>query len=107
MSKYIEIPQKPATVYAVQYTGMENGVPLFNEPAPNWIVGALAKGHLQVIDGGLHCRGKSLDLGSWLLVDEDLNVDGMWSVMAISFIQKYTVARKKAVRKPKPARLVA
>jgi hypothetical protein len=31
----------------------------------------------------------------------------MWSVMAISFIQKYTVARKKAVRKPKPARLVA
>jgi hypothetical protein len=41
------------------------------------------------------------------LVDEDLNVDGMWSVMAISFIQKYTVARKKAVRKPRAVKAAA
>jgi hypothetical protein len=107
MSKYRELPAKPRNVHAVQYTGVDKGVPTWNEPAPAWVLAAFAKGHLQVIDGGLHCRGKSLDLGSWLLVDEDLNVDGIWSVMAISFIQKYTVARKKAVRKPRVVKAAA
>jgi hypothetical protein len=109
MSKYIEIPQKPATVYAVQYTGMENGVPLFNEPAPNWVVGALAKGHLQVIDGGLHCRGKSLDLGSWLVVEDgDIAGDRMRSVLFANFVSLYRPARKKPVaRKPRAVKAAA
>jgi hypothetical protein len=108
MSKYIEIPQKPATVYAVQYTGMENGVPLFNEPAPNWVVGALIKGHLQVIDGSLHCRGKSLDLGSWLVVEVgDVAGDRMRSVLFANFVALYRPARKKRTSKPHAVKAAA
>lgn len=109
MSNYVEIPRKPATVRAIQYVGMENGVPLFNEPAPSWIVGALAKGTLKVVDGGLHCKGMSLDLGSWLLVNENDAVgDGMWSALAADFLAGYRPARKKVVnRKPRALKAAA
>ena len=107
MAKYRELPAKPKNVHAIQYTGMDKGVPTWNEPAPAWILAAFAKGRVAVVDGGLYCQGKSLDLGSWLLVEEDLNVDHMWSVMAVTFIQQYTVARKKAVRKPRAVKAAA
>jgi len=95
MSKYVEIPQKPATVHAIQYIGMENGVPLFNEPAPNWIIGAWAKGELSVVDGGLHCCGRSMDLGSWLVVYENPDRIGqIHEVLNEKFLEWYRPARK-------------
>lgn len=107
MAKYRELPQKPRNVHAIQYTGMENGVPMWNEDAPSWVLAAFAKGRLAVVDGGLHCQGRSMDLGSWLLVEEDLNVDGLWTVLAGSFLGQYTLARKKAVRKPRAVKAAA
>ena len=106
MSKYIEIPQKPAVVRAIQYVGMDGGVPLFNDPVPGWVFGAMAKGHLQVIDGGLHCRGRSMDLGSWIIVDDqDVGGDAMRTVLAADFLALYRPARKKpAARKPRAAK---
>lgn len=107
MAKYRELPTKPRNVHAIQYTGVENGVPMWNEVPPSWVLSAFAKGRVAVIDGGLHCQGKSMDLGSWLVVDEDMNVDGIRTVLAVPFLQQYTVARKKHTRGPKSARLVA
>jgi len=107
MAKYRELPKKPANVHAIQYTGMENGVPMWNESPAPWVLSAFAKGKVAVVDGGLHCQGQSMDLGSWLLVDEDMNVDSIRSVLAVPFLQQYTVARKKRVVKSKHARLAA
>ena len=109
MSKYRELPAKPRNVHAVQYTGVDKGVPTWNEPAPAWILAAFAKGHLQVIDGGLHCRGKSLDLGSWLVVEDgDVAGDRMRSVLFANFVALYRPARKKpAARKPRAVKAAA
>ena len=107
MAKYRELPKKPANVHAIQYTGMENGVPIWNEVPPSWVLSAFAKGRVAVVDGGLHCQSRSMDLGSWLVVDEDMNVDGIRSVMATSFLQQYTAARKKVVRKPRAVKAAA
>lgn len=96
MSKYVEIPQKPATVSAIQYTGVEDGVPLFNEPVPNWIVGALAKGTLTVIDEELHLYGEALHLGSWLVMAEGSSLQ---SFSFATFVSLYRPARKKPVSK--------
>lgn len=107
MAKYRELPAKPRNVHAIQYTGMENGVPTWNEPAPAWILAAFAKGRLAVVDGVLYCQRVNVAHGSWLVVDADMNVDGLSDKSATEFLSSYTIARKKAVRKPKHARLVA
>lgn len=96
MSKYVEIPQKPAIVQAIQYTGVEDGAPLFNEPVPNWIVGALARGSLTVIDEELNLYGETLDLGSWLVVGDGTVIRHF---SPTSFAAMYRPARKKSVSK--------
>lgn len=96
MSKYVEIPQKPAVIQAIQYIGVEDGVPLFNEPVPNWVVGALARGALTVIDEELHLYGEALDLGSWIVEGED---GVLRSFMFDFFVSRYRPARKKPASK--------
>ena len=102
MAKYRELPVQPKTVHAIQYVGMENGVPMWNEEPALWVLAGFAKGRLAVLDGGLYCQGKSMDLGSWVLIDEDLNVDSIRSVLGAIFLGSYTVARRKpGPRKPR------
>jgi hypothetical protein len=102
MAKYRELPRQPKTVHAIQYVGMENGVPLWNEEPTAWVLAAFAKGRLAVRDGGLYCQGKSMDLGSWLLIDESARVDDIWWLSGPEFLSSYTVARKKpGPRKPR------
>ena len=103
MAKYVELPKKPAKVNAVQFVGMENGLPLWGEAAPSWILEGFVKGTLSVVDGNLFVDGKSADLGSWLVVDTQgpTSSDGMWTMSDSSFTARYRPARKKAVRKPR------
>ena len=96
MSKYVEIPQKPAIVQAIQYIGVEDGVPLFNEPVPNWIIGALARDSLTVIDEELNLYGETLDPGSWLVMGGTVV---LWNFSFEAFISRYRPARKKPVSK--------
>lgn len=107
MAKYRELPRQPKNVHAIQYTGMESGIPTWNEVPPSWVLSAFAKGKVAVIDGVLYCQGINVGHGSWLLVNEDLNVDGISAKSATEFLSAYTVARKKRVVKSKHARLVA
>jgi len=96
MSKYVEIPQKPAIIQAIQYIGVEDGVPLFNEAVPNWIVGALAKGSLTVIEEELHLYGQTTHLGSWLVMEESGVVRNF---SFEDFVSRYRPVRKKPVSK--------
>lgn len=103
MSKYRELPQKPRSVYAIQYLGLKDGVPTFNEPAPHWVMAALAKGRMAVAEGVLFVQSLPTDMGQWILIEEDMNVDGIWTNSDVGFHGKYVLARKKSVRKPSAA----
>lgn len=96
MSKYVEIPKKPAIIQAIQYIGVEDGVPLFNEPVPNWIIGALAKGILYITEEELHLYAEPLHLGSWLIMEQGGSIQGL---SFEAFVSQYRPVRKKPVSK--------
>jgi hypothetical protein len=96
MSKYVEIPQKPAVIQAIQYIGVEDGVPLFNEPVPNWIVGALAKDNLKLIGEEMYLYGDIVSIGSWIVEEND---GLLRSFMFDFFVSRYRPARKKPATK--------
>lgn len=99
MAKFLEVPQKPATVEAVQFTGIEDQVPMFNEVMPKWLFSAFLGGELSQNDNGtLDLHGRAVVPGSWIIHHGG---GVLSSCNGVDFAALYRAARKKPVRKPK------
>lgn len=108
MAKYLEAPTKPQVVHAVQYTGVENQVPTFDEPVPGWLAGAMLRGRLSIGSGTLTFDGTDVPVGAFFMVDEGDEVgETLRCVAALVFMQRFRPSRKKPVRKSKAALSVA
>lgn len=96
MAKFLEAPTKPKVVHAIQYTGVENGAPTFNEPVPSWIVGPMVRNELTMVDGALVHEEFAVPVGAWLLVDEgDTAGHTLRFAPAEQFFGSFRPARKK------------
>jgi len=108
MAKFLEAPVKPKTVQAIQYTGVENGAPTFNESIPSWIVGPMVRNRLTMVDGVLVLDEFAVPVGAWLMVDDrDDAGHTIRFAPAEHFFGAFRPARKKPVRKSKVALNVA
>ena len=109
MARYVEKPADPREVDAVQFLGIEEGVPLFGESTPSWVVGALAHGTLALKDGRLMHDGVFLEAGEWLLADPgDVKGKDSWILSTPQLAQQYRLKRKKPVyTKPRVRKAVA
>jgi len=96
MAKFVEVPQKPRTVHAIMFTGIENDAPTFNEQVPSWIVGPMVRGRLSIGDGMLMLDDASVPVHSWLMVDEgDAAGHSIRFAPAAQFFDAFRLARKK------------
>ena len=108
MTKYREAPSKPRVVHAVQFMGVENGVPTFNEPAPSWLLAAMLRGRLAFVSGELVYEANAVPVGSWFVIDEDeVSADAMRVVHGPQFLGSFLPIRRKAIRKPKAVKAAA
>lgn len=98
MAKYLERPQKPAVVEAVQFTGTEDQVPTFNEAMPKWLFSSFLAGEVAAVDDNLVLGGRTVVPGSWIVRHEG----GVLSTCSgVDFIALYRPSRKKPVRRAK------
>lgn len=96
MAKFLEAPSKPRVVHAIQYTGVENGAPTFNEQIPSWIVGPMVRNQLTMIDGALVHEEFAVPVGAWFLVDDgDVTGDTLRFAPAAQFFAAFRPARKR------------
>lgn len=108
MSKFLEAPTKPKVVQAVQYTGVENGAPTFNEAVPAWLVSNMIRGRLAMVSDQLAFDDTTVPVGAWFIVDEgDVAGDTLRFASAAQFFATFRPARRKPVRKPKAELSVA
>ena len=114
MTKYREAPSKPRVVHAVQFMGVDNGAPTFNEPAPSWLLAAMLRGRLAFISGELVYEANAVPVGAWFVIDEDevsaaanFAGDAMRVVHGPQFLGSFLPIRRKAIRKPKAVKAAA
>lgn len=114
MTKYREAPTKPRVVHAVQFMGVENGAPTFNEPAPSWLLAAMLRGRLAYVSGELLYEDEKVPVGSWFVIDEgevssasNFAGDAVRVVHGPQFLGTFLPIRRKPVRKPKAVKAAA
>jgi hypothetical protein len=108
MAKYVEVPRVPAVVQAIQFKGLVDDVPTFNEQTPGWLFSALFRGVVHLRESELAVNDVFVPVESWLVVDWD---DALGETLRIvhngDFNWTYRLARKKPVRRAKVLKVAA
>lgn len=103
MTKYIENPHPPRIVEAVQFQGLVDGAPTFNEAVPGWVMAAFAQGTLRVMGEETLYKSEIVSEGEWLVVHGTLPLwDNIEVMAAVDFVASYRKLAKRA-RKEKGA----